>query len=239
MLIRRANRSVWLACSLAGLLLAACASATPAPTPTLPPTVAIPATVAVTSTAAPSATAIDTVTAVASSTAVASTTAAPSATAADTATAAASGTAAASSTLAASATAVPPTPTISPSKIATAAEYTPQQTSVWDTELSPNTDNMQGTCSGPVTPVYGLVQITPQGGTLVWKNQEPAPYTLSRVRANTWQFSGPNGLNDGTVTLVVQFTSATTLQLTRTFVASAEPNCTHVHHYAGVFKWYR
>lgn len=98
---------------------------------------------------------------------------------------------------------------------------------------------MQGTCSNPVTPVYGRVLITPQGNTLGWKNQEPAPYTMGRVRVNTWQYSGPSSVGDGTVTMVVQFTSATTLQLTRTFVASAEPNCTHVHHYTGSFQWYR
>jgi hypothetical protein len=143
----------------------------------------------------------------------------------------ASATAAASVTPAASLTPLPPTAK------PTAAEFTPQVVSVWDTELSPPTDKMQGTCSNPVNPVYGLVQITPQGATLIWKNQEPAPYTMTRVRANLWQYSGPTSLNDGTVTMVVQFTSPTTLLLTRTFVSSAEPNCTHVHTYAGVFKW--
>ncbi len=96
---------------------------------------------------------------------------------------------------------------------------------------------MQGTCSNPVNPVYGPVLVTPQGNSLIWKNQEPNPYTMSRVRANLWQYAGPTSIGDGTVTMVVQFTSPTTLILTRTFVSSAEPNCTHVHTYAGVFKW--
>jgi hypothetical protein len=134
--------------------------------------------------------------------------------------------------VAASATAVPPTPK------PTAADFTPQLVSVWNTSLV-GADTMQGTCSNAVKPVYGLVQITPQGSTLIWKNQEPAPYTMSRVRVDVWQYSGPTSVNDGAVTMVVQFTSATTLQLTRTFVASAEPNCTHVHHYTGVFQWNR
>ena len=98
---------------------------------------------------------------------------------------------------------------------------------------------MQGTCSNPVNPVYGLVQITPQGNSLVWKNQEPTPYTMSRVRANVWQYAGPTSVGDGTVTMVVQFTSAIKLKLTRTFVSTAEPNCTHVHTYTGDFKWNR
>jgi len=168
-----------------------------------------------------------------SPTLAASTTSTPAAAASSTAAAtqAASATAAASSTAAASLTPLPPTPK------PTAAEFTPQVVSVWDTELSPPTDKMQGTCSNPVNPVYGLVQITPQGATLVWKNQEPAPYTMTRVRANLWQYSGPTSLGDGTVTMVVQFTSPTTLLLTRSFVSSAEPNCTHVHTYTGVFKW--
>ena len=109
---------------------------------------------------------------------------------------------------------------------------------MWDTELL-GPDSMQGACSGAVTPVYGRVLITPQGNTLVWKNQEPAPYTMARVRASVWQYSGPTSIGDGTVTMVVQFTSATTLQLTRSFVSSAEPNCTHVHHYTGTFQWNR
>jgi hypothetical protein len=98
---------------------------------------------------------------------------------------------------------------------------------------------MSGTCSNPVTPVYGLVQISPQGNTLGWKNQEPAPYTFARVSANVWQYAGPTALGDGNVTMVVKFTSPTTLQLTRSFVASAEPGCTHVHNYTGTFQWNR
>jgi hypothetical protein len=109
---------------------------------------------------------------------------------------------------------------------------------VWNTTLA-GSDEMQGSCHNPVNPVYGLVQVTPQGNTLIWKNQEPKPYTMTRVRASTWQYAGPTSLGDGTVTMLVKFTSATTLQLTRTFIASAEPNCTHIHHYTGEFQWNR
>jgi len=233
MFSRTGRKWVGVAWGLVVLALAACASATPEATLTPIPTATIAVTATRPPTAAASPTDAATATLAASATPAASSTGAASATSATTATAVASATAAASATVAASATAAAPTAR------PTAADFTPQQTSVWDTELSPNTDNMQGTCSNPVNPVYGLVQVTPQGNTLVWKNQEPAPYTMTRVRASVWQYSGPTSVNDGTVTMVVQFTSATTLKLTRTFVSAAEPNCTHVHTYNGVFQWNR
>ncbi len=220
---RRATRPlvvVWLSVLA---LLAACAGASAEPATTAPTASLLP-TAMVTATIAP-ATALPTATvppATASPSPQASATTAPSATP----------TILASATLAASATAAMPTPK------PTASDFTPQQASVWDTEIV-GTDNMQGTCSNPVTPVYGRVLITPEGNTLKWKNQEPAPYTMSRVRASIWQYSGPTSIGDGTVTMVVQFTSATSLLLTRTFVSSAEPNCTHVHHYTGTFQWNR
>lgn len=210
------------------MVLAACASATPEPPPTATQAQVISFTATTPPTAAPSSTAA------ASATLGSSPTLAPSATS----TTAASSTAAASATPAASSTAAATLTPLPPTAKPTAADFTPQVVTVWDTELSPPTDKMSGTCSNPVNPVYGLVEVTPQGATtLVWKNQEPNPYTMTRVRANLWQYSGPTSIGDGTVTMVVQFTSPTTLLLTRTFVASAEPNCTHVHTYAGVFKW--
>ena len=120
----------------------------------------------------------------------------------------------------------------------TAAEFVPQRVSRWDIG-SPSPDNMQGTCTNPITPAYGPVLITPQGDTLVWKNTEPTPYTMTHIRANVWQYSGPTATGDGAVTMVVQFTSATTLQLTRKFVSTAEPNCTHLHNLTGAFQWYQ
>lgn len=119
----------------------------------------------------------------------------------------------------------------------TTVDYTPTQSSVWDTTVSP--DTMSGTCStGSILPVYGLVKITLAGETLTWRNQEPAPYTFSRVKTNVYSYSGPTSLNDGTVTMVLSFTSATTLQMTRTFVPTADPACQHVHQYSGVFQWF-
>ena len=227
MFIRNKQALVGVVWSLVVLAMSACASAPPAATLTPIPIATIAVTATTPPTVAPSATVA------ASPTVAGSPTVAASVTAAATATAPPSATTAATATIAASATQAEPTAK------PTAADFTPQQISVWDTELSPNTDNMQGTCSAPVNPVYGLVQITPQGNSLVWKNQEPAPYTMGRVRPSVWQYSGPTSVGDGTVTMVVQFTSVTTLKLTRTFVSTAEPNCTHVHTYNGVFQWNR
>ncbi len=97
---------------------------------------------------------------------------------------------------------------------------------------------MSGNCSGALTPVYGLVQITPDGDGLTWKSQEPAPYRLSGAGPNAWQYSGPTAVGDGTLTLSVKFTSSTTLEMTRTFAPSAEPGCTHTHFYTGTFQWF-
>jgi hypothetical protein len=202
------------------LFLAGCgvsATPEPSPTPTLPPTLA--PTASFTPTLPPTAVLP---TATLSPSPLPSQTPPPSTTP----------TGVPSATLAPTLTAVPPTPK------PTAVDFTPQLVSVWNTTIV-GSDSMKGTCSNPVNPVYGLVQITPQGNTLVWKNQEPAPYTMARVRANVWQYAGPTSIGDGTVTMVVQFNSATTLGLTRTFVPSAEPNCTHVHSYSGVFQWNR
>src|SRR5262249_35160211 len=233
MIAWRKRYSLVLTCGLVGVVLAACASTAPTATETPIPVATLPLAATTAPTEAVPATQAASATVAASDTPAVSATAAATVTAAASSTAAATATSAASATVAASTTPVPPTPK------PTAADFTPQQTSVWDTELSPTTDQMQGTCSNPVNPVYGPVQITPQGNNLVWKNQEPTPYTMSRVRSSVWQYSGPTSVGDGTVTMLVQFTSATTLRLTRTFVSTAEPNCTHVHTYAGVFKWNR
>ena len=118
-----------------------------------------------------------------------------------------------------------------------AGDYTPTQSSVWNTTIGP--DNMTGTCStGSILPVYGLAQITPAGDTLTWRSQEPAPYTFSRVKTNVYRYSGSTSLNDGTVTLTLTFTSATTLQMTRAFIPTADPACQHTHQYSGVFQWF-
>ena len=123
-----------------------------------------------------------------------------------------------------------PAPTARP----TAGDFTPTAVSIWDTAFVGG-DITTGTCANTDTPVYGLVQITPQGDTLGWKNFEPAPYTFGRISANVWQYSGPTSTGDGSVTMTVTFTSPTTLSMTRVFIATADPNCTHTRQYAGKY----
>jgi hypothetical protein len=118
----------------------------------------------------------------------------------------------------------------------TGTDYTPKVAQVWN--FTQSQDNMSGTCaSGPILPPYGLVKITPQGNTLVWLSQEGSPYTFTRTQLNTYSYSGPAVVGDGTVTMVLKFTGAQSLTMTRAFVANSEPTCTHTHHYTGVFQW--
>jgi hypothetical protein len=115
-------------------------------------------------------------------------------------------------------------------------DYTPATQSVWN--FAQGQDNLTGTCStGPILPPYGLVQITPGGDTLTWKSQEPAPYVFGKLKTNLYAYSGPTALGDGTVTMSLTFTSATTLQMSRAFVPNSDPACTHTHFYSGTFQW--
>jgi hypothetical protein len=119
-----------------------------------------------------------------------------------------------------------------------AQDFAPAQRSVWNTTIGQ--DQMRGDCAkGSVLPVYGLVQITPGEGSLEWKNQEPTPYLMQRLATNQYQYAGPNSINDGVVTMTLTFVDEKTLTMVREFTASAEPNCTHTHDYAGVFQWFR
>jgi hypothetical protein len=116
-------------------------------------------------------------------------------------------------------------------------EFLPQATSVWNTTIGP--DTMTGDCTASVLPVYGLVQITPKGAEIEWKNQEPKPYTLAKTQPNAYVYSGPTSINDGTVTMTVILVDDKSLKMVREFVSSKEPACTHTHDYAGEFKWTR
>src|SRR6185503_10374917 len=114
-------------------------------------------------------------------------------------------------------------------------EFLPDTASVWNFVQGP--DQMSGTCSGPVLPPYGLVQITPIDNGLTWRSQEPTPYTFSEVQTNVYSYSGATAIGDGSVTMTLTFLSGTDLVMTRTFVASAEPDCSHTHDYTGTFQW--
>ena len=134
-----------------------------------------------------------------------------------------------------------PTPTAGASVAPTAApgagaDFTPKTAQVWN--FTQSADNMSGTCAGgPILPPYGLVKMTPQGNNLVWLSQEGLPYTFARSAANTYGYTGPAVVGDATVTMVLKFTSPTTLTMSRAYVANSEPGCTHTHNYTGVFQW--
>lgn len=114
-------------------------------------------------------------------------------------------------------------------------DFGPKVQSVWDTQVGP--DALKGCSGGSILPAYGLVQVTPNGNTLIWKNQEPKPYTMTRLKPGVFSYEGPTSLGDGTVKMVATFTSATTLKMTRSFTPRAEASCVHTHEYKGEFKW--
>ena len=115
-------------------------------------------------------------------------------------------------------------------------DFTPKVRSVWNTAVG--LDQMTGPCSkGSMLPVYGLVQITPDGDKLQWKNQEPAPYTMNRLQLGVYQYAGPSAIKDGVVTMTVKFLSDKALEMSRQFVSTADPDCLHTHVYTGTFQW--
>lgn len=133
-----------------------------------------------------------------------------------------------------------PAPTLAPTKPVKPTEepvedFTPKAQSVWDTQVGP--DSLKGCSGGSILPAYGLVQMTPEGNTLVWKNQEPKPYTMTRVKPGVYAYEGPTAINDGTVKMVATFSGPTTVKMTRSFTPKAEAACVHTHEYTGVFKW--
>ena len=122
----------------------------------------------------------------------------------------------------------------------TVKEFLPQAVSVWNTTIGP--DAMTGNCKSSVLPVYGLVQVTPKGSdgnAIEWKNQEPKPYMLNKVKPNEYVYSGPTSINDGLVMMTVTIVDDKSLKMQREFVSSKELGCTHKHDYTGEFKWTR
>ncbi|MEO6061042.1 MAG: hypothetical protein ABIQ99_03785 [Thermoflexales bacterium] len=143
-------------------------------------------------------------------------------------------------TAAAPATADSPAPALAPTKPVKPTDepgedFTPKTQSVWDTQVGP--DSLKGCSGGSILPAYGLVQVTPEGNTLVWKNQEPKPYTMTRVKPGVFAYEGLTALNDGTVKMVATFSGPTSVKMTRSFTPKAETACVHTHEYTGVFKW--
>jgi hypothetical protein len=208
------------------LLLATSCGGSQTAQPTVAPSETAPlatATTAPTATVAPTSAGTETATNAPAATA----TSAPTAT-----------TAAATATQAPEATTTPAATTVSTpaGNQTTPGDFTPKVRSVWNTSIG--LDQMTGNCpKGSMLPVYGLVQITPNGSTLSWKNQEPAPYTFKRLETNVFQYAGPTAIKDGVVTMTLKFLDEKSLEMNREFVSNADPGCVHKHAYTGVFQW--
>jgi hypothetical protein len=100
---------------------------------------------------------------------------------------------------------------------------------------------MSGDCKNSILPVYGLVQVTPKNNAemIEWKNQEPKPYTLTKLQPNEYSYNGPTSIDDGVVTMTVKFLDEKSFKMVREFISKANPGCTHKHDYIGEFKWVR
>ena len=216
-----ATRLAWLACLLAVAALTACSPA-PLPQPASTPMPASP-TVAPSATHTPSPAPSTATETAEPATATASATARPSQTRAASATPTATTAATSTSTVAPTAT------------TAGSGDFSPTQAQVWNTAVVGG-DNTTGSCAATANAPYGLVLLTPGAGTLAMHNTVPEDYVLTRLGDNAYQYSGASALGDGTLTLDVRFTSATTLSMSRVFVSNAEPGCTHQHNYTGTFR---
>ena len=215
---------VWLSAALVLALLSACGSPPAASTNTLAPPSATTGPTQPPE-ATPTASALPATETAEPPTATTEPTRAPSATRAPSVTPAATEAATATATATTAAAASP----------VASGDFAPTQAQVWNTAVV-GADNTTGTCTATANAPYGLVLLTPGEGTLAMHNTVPEDYVLARLAPNTYQYAGASALGDGTLTLDVRFTSATTLEMTRTFISNAEPGCTHQHHYTGTFR---
>lgn len=116
----------------------------------------------------------------------------------------------------------------------TGSALVPSGTSVW--QAVPSTDIMSGTCNTPaIVLCEHLVAITPSGGTLSWRGQEPTPYTMYSTGGDSYSYTGRNRLNNANLTLTLTFTSPTTWVMTWRQVVDADPTCVHTFNYTGSF----
>jgi cytoskeletal protein RodZ len=116
-------------------------------------------------------------------------------------------------------------------------DFAPQASSIWNTTQTAYTTN--GGCGSSLLPPYGLVEIAPTSGGLMWNDQAPGEYVLARVSDNNYAYSGQSATGDGNLSLALNFLSATSLTMTRNFVPANEAGCTHTHTYSGIFQWFR
>jgi hypothetical protein len=116
-------------------------------------------------------------------------------------------------------------------------DLAPTANSVW--QMIPGSDNLTGTCSAAPAINFcdHLAAIGPIAGGISWRGMEPSPYPLTQVQPNVYSYSGPNIQGTGQITLILTFSSDTTLNMTMTLVLASEPDCQHVYYYSGTKNW--
>jgi hypothetical protein len=139
-------------------------------------------------------------------------------------------------------TPLPTSPTATPVTAPTAvigATFAPVKRAVWETTAG--SDQLVGDCpNGSIVPPYGPVLITPADTGLSWRDVQQATYVFAGdANPNVFRYAGPNGRNDGTITMTLTFNDATTFSMQALYVKNDTPGCTHVYDYAGVFKFER
>jgi hypothetical protein len=81
-----------------------------------------------------------------------------------------------------------------------------------------------------------LAAVSPSGSGILWKGQEIKTYFLGRVRENVYAYSGRNGVGDGSIKMVLTFSSPTSLSMTQTVVLDSEPTCKHVYTFTATVR---
>jgi uncharacterized protein YraI len=120
---------------------------------------------------------------------------------------------------------------------AASSSLVPAGQTVW--QSYPGTDNLSGTCNTPPIPLCDhLVAIVNNGdGTISWRGQEPTPYTLIPTGSNTFVYNGRRMQNDGTLSMNLTFTSASTWSMTMVVVYDSDAACQHTFYYTADFQW--
>jgi hypothetical protein len=120
---------------------------------------------------------------------------------------------------------------------ASGVDFTPAANTVW--QMVPGEDHMTGECSGAPALNFcdHLAAIAPAPTGIQWKGMEATPYMLEPLQSNVYTYSGRNALDTGTVEMVLQFTSDSTLTMTQTLTLDSEPSCQHVYYYSGEKNW--
>lgn len=116
-------------------------------------------------------------------------------------------------------------------------DLAPTANSVW--QMVPGSDNLTGQCSGAPAINFcdHLAAIAPISGGISWRGMEPNPYPLVQVQPNVYSYSGRNVQNTGQITLILTFSSDTSLNMTMTLVLDSEPGCQHMYYYSGTKQW--